>query len=424
MIRRELVDILHKNLGLNISSIGVRTLARSINRRIKELSLADQAEYVRFVLRNQSEIKQLIDEVVIPETWFFRDSDPFVALRDIAGKWNLEHPNGQLRVLSIPCASGEEPYSIAMTLLEAGWARTSFRLDAVDISAKIIERARRAVYTKNSFRNKDVSFRDKYFIKSGNSYALKREISSTVNFHCGNILDLEFMAGLGFFDIIFCRNILFYLDLDSQQRIVRKLAQLLQPQGCLFVGTAEAIRYLAEGFAPYPHGYPFATILQLKKTKRAEGKDPISVKAAIPDKNRSAHPLSGTRSSFPETFSAENIDTGAAAKMETARRLADAGKLKEAEIICEDILSLHGPAAEVYYLLGILRDFSGQPAESVKFLKKALYLLPDHTESLMLLTYLCDRLGDQKAVNNYKRRLHRLEKKKLDHSPYQCASGE
>ena len=416
MIRRELAEILHTALGLNISSIGARTLERSINRRVKELNLADQGEYVRYVRGNASEINLLIDEVVIPETWFFRDTDPFIALADMAGRWFRNHPQRQIKILSIPCASGEEPYSIAMTLLEAGIARTSFRLDAVDVSSKIIERAKKAIYTKNSFRNADLAFRDKYFTTTGKTFALQKEIRSTVNFYCGNILDPDFMAALGRFDIIFCRNILFYLDADSQQMIVRILAQLLQPEGCIFVGAAEAIRYLSEGFSSCDQRYGRATILHCKKNPAANYKGAaVAAKPASPENKQYRASLPRRDSPVRQNLSGQKAGSNAASMLALARQSADAGRLKEAEETCQDILRLHGPMADVYYLLGILYDISGQLSESVKLLKKALYLLPDHQESLLLLTYLSERLGDQKAVTNYKRRLKRLGEKKVPH---------
>ncbi len=416
MIRRELAEILHKTLGLNISSIGARTLERSINRRVKELNLADQGEYVRYVRRNASEINLLIDEVVIPETWFFRDTDPFIALADMADRWFRNHPQRQIKILSIPCASGEEPYSIAMTLLEAGMARDSFRLDAVDVSAKIIERAKRAIYTKNSFRNADLSFRDKYFTMTGNNFALQKEIRTTVNFYCGNILDPGFMAALGRFDIIFCRNILFYLDADSQQMIVRILAQLLEPEGCIFVGAAEAIRYLSEGFLPCDQRHGRATILHFKESPAPDFKGAaVAAKPASPEDSQYTASMTRVESTVRQNLSGQKAGGNAASMLQVARQFADAGRLKEAEEICQDILRLHGQMAEVYYLLGIISDSSGKLFESVKLLKKALYLLPDHEESLLLLTYLSERLGDKKAVTNYKRRLKRLGENGLHH---------
>lgn len=409
MIRRELAEILKKTLGLNISSIGAYTLQRSINRRVNDLGLSDQEEYVRYVRRNRSEINRLIDEVVIPETWFFRDTVPFVALRDIVGLWHSRHPQKTLRILSIPCASGEEPYSIAITMLEAGWTKKSFSLDGVDVSSKIIERAIRATYTKNSFRNTDLSFRDKYFTRTGNSFTLDRDIVSNVNFHLGNILDPAFMAGFRLYDIIFCRNILFYFDLHAQQVAVHKLARLLQPDGYLFVGAAEAIRYLSEGFVPLEHDYGLTTILHYGDNPA--GRDlPSTGKSAAPAKKQKDDAPSGTRQPVGHE-TPEKVENDAPSMLDKARQFADEGRLDEAKAICHAVLQNQGPMGDVYYLLAILHDFSGELSEAVKLLKKALYLLPYHKESLILLIYLSERLGDKKAVTNYKRRLERVGKK-------------
>ncbi|MEJ2689735.1 MAG: protein-glutamate O-methyltransferase CheR [Deltaproteobacteria bacterium] len=423
MIIKELAEILQKNLGLNISSIGACTLERSVNKRVKELDLANQVEYVSYVRSNPSEISQLIDEVVIPETWFFRDTAPFIALRDIANRWYQKRHQRDIRILSIPCASGEEPYSIAMTMLDAGWPSNSFHLDAVDVSTKIIDRAKRATYSKNSFRNIDLSFRDKYFTKNENLYVLEKDVAATVRFQCGNILDLEFMARLGLFDIIFCRNILYYLDRKAQQLTVRKLAQLLQPEGYLFVGAAEAIHYLSEGFIPYEHDYGQATILHHKN--RQEKRNIKKRDKSKPPRNSEAVPtMVGARNPEAECSMKDAEVMDAKSMLAKARQLADEGRLKEAQDICQNILQRHGPAAEVYYLLAILHDFLGQLPESVKLLKKALYLLPDHEESLLLLIFMSERLGDKRAAINYKRRLNRLKKRGLNMiRPYDAEDG-
>ena len=413
MIREELAEILHKTLGLNISSIGANTLERSINRRLKKLDLANQTEYVLYLRKRRSEIHQLIDEVVISETWFFRDTALFEALREIAGLWYQKPRSDKIRILSIPCASGEEPYSIAMTLLEAGWPKSAFQLDAVDISARIIERAKRATYTKNSFRSVDLSFRDRYFGKKGNSYVLKKEISRLVHFHCGNILDPTFMAGLGLFDIIFCRNILIYLEIESQQQTVRELAKLLRPEGVLFVGAAEATLYLSEAFVPFDHRY--GNVMVRRPSDKA-AREMIKQKCKKVRSNEGIASIVES-AAFANPARRDKSCQDTASMLLAARKLADNGKLQQAEEICLDILKTCGPIAEAYYLLGILYDAQGQLSESAKLLKKALYLLPDHEESLVLLCYISERLGDAKAVANYKRRLQRLEKKRTDHDP-------
>jgi chemotaxis protein methyltransferase WspC len=118
-----------------------------------------------------------------------------------------KHRKNILRLLSVPCSTGEEPYSITMSLLNSGWQIDKFTVHAVDISRRSLERANNGVYTEHSFRGKDLGYRSQYFKKQNRSYVINESIRQKVHFHNGNILNPLFMEGLGLFDIIFCRNV-------------------------------------------------------------------------------------------------------------------------------------------------------------------------------------------------------------------------
>ena len=109
------------------------------------------------------ELQELIDTVAVPETWFFRDRGAFIALARIALDAMVRRgPTDVLRILSVPCSTGEEPYSIAMSLLDAGLSPQRFQVEAIDISHRAIERARAGVYRRNSFRGQDLLFRGRH----------------------------------------------------------------------------------------------------------------------------------------------------------------------------------------------------------------------------------------------------------------------
>ena len=102
--------------------------------------------------------------MVVTETWFFREKQPFAALvRLVIEEWLPAHPTGRLRLLSVPCSSGEEPYSMAMALMDAGFPAARFEISAVDISARALAFAQRAIYGRNSFRGADLDFRTRHF---------------------------------------------------------------------------------------------------------------------------------------------------------------------------------------------------------------------------------------------------------------------
>lgn len=194
------------------------------------------------------ELSELIEEVIIPETWFFRDQQPFALLGKLVKEWQQSKEKTYLRLLSAPCSSGEEPYSLVITLLDAGWPIDKFQVVALDISARSLARAQKGEYSGHSFRGEDLSFRDRYFNRTGTAYVLKQEARSKVHFHQGNLLNQAFMAGLGLFDVVFCKNVLIYLDNAARDRAIKLLTKVMARDGVIFVGHAETQLFANRGF--------------------------------------------------------------------------------------------------------------------------------------------------------------------------------
>lgn len=134
--------LLRREIGLDAASIGSALIERTIRLRMRRHELKHIGQYRELLESSPQELRELIEAVVVTETWFFRDREPFNAFAQLAlTDWLPRHPAGALRVLSVPCSSGEEPYSLAMKLLEAGVSDTRFAIDAVDISANALARA-------------------------------------------------------------------------------------------------------------------------------------------------------------------------------------------------------------------------------------------------------------------------------------------
>src|SRR5437867_5180284 len=221
----QIEQLLREKMGLDAASIGSSLIQRTVRLRMKGLGLKEPYDYKQFLLGSPAEWKELIESVVVTETWFFRDREPFSALvRLVLDHWAPAHPTGTVRLLSIPCSSGEEPYSMAMALLDAGLSGPRFQIDAVDISGRILVRAKRGVYGKNSFRGKDLAFRDRYFKPAKDGFVLDPKIRNAVRFRQDNILSATCLAGEAKYDFIFCRNLLIYFDRPTQQKALAKLA--------------------------------------------------------------------------------------------------------------------------------------------------------------------------------------------------------
>ena len=164
-------DRLRETIGLDAASVGPGLIQRAVRQRMRSLGLKRLEDYQRSLEHSRAEWNELVESVVVTETWFFRDPEPIAAfVRLVREEWLPAHATAPLRLLSVPCSSGEEPFSLVMALLDAGVPADRFQVEAVDISARALARAARGVYGRNSFRGKDLAFRDRYFQPSAEGF--------------------------------------------------------------------------------------------------------------------------------------------------------------------------------------------------------------------------------------------------------------
>jgi len=234
-------SLLHARIGLNAASIGASAVERAVRARMRACDCSDADAYWAHLQRLPGEMQALIEDVVVPETWFFRDEQAFKAMvHFVLCEWLPRSLTGTLRLLSIPCSTGEEPYSMAMALVDAGLPPERFAIDGIDISVRVITRAQQGIYGRNSFRTKDGGFRDRHFEAIDEGFRIRDRARASVRFLQGNLVDPGFQAAAPSYDVIFCRNLLIYFDPPTQDRAIAALVRLLAPQGMLFIGHSEA----------------------------------------------------------------------------------------------------------------------------------------------------------------------------------------
>ena len=406
---QEIEALLRREIGLDAASIGSALIERTIHRRMKEFGLKKTGDYLALIENSRQELDELIENVVVTETWFFRDRAPFEAFQQIVlAGWINRADRLPLRILSVPCSSGEEPYSLAMTLLDAKLAPGQFLIDAVDISTHALQRAHKAIYGKNSFRAKCLKFRDHYFTPVREGFALNATVKRCVSFHRENILDQGFLAGRAPYDFVFCRNLLIYFDRATQTRTLEKLNNLLAPGGVLFVGAAELPLVTESGFVSANMPMAFAcrkhdpainNVDSARSHRPARALPPVVVISSLPVEASKSHKPAAVHST-----------PGLPSDLEAAQQLADAGELAEASVVCEAHIAEHGPTAHAYYLLGLIRDAAGE-ADATTFYRKALYLDPNHHEALVHLALWLEKNGDIEGARTFKRRAQRLGEK-------------
>lgn len=253
---RLLRDLISDHCGIYFDEQSRYMLERRLNRRLKKHGFDNFRDYYRFLLfgkEKEEELSEVIDVLTVNETYFFREAKQFKAFSDeICGELRkLNQETRRLRIWSAGCASGEEPYTVAMIMLELqnefnGW---DVEIIGSDINQRVLQSAKNGYFRKNSFRSIDDYYRRRYFSKDGDGYRIKDEVKRLVSFNSLNILDKKRAAVVGPMDVIFCRNVLIYFNTSAKKSAIENFYQRLADGGYLLLGHAESLMNLSTSFA-------------------------------------------------------------------------------------------------------------------------------------------------------------------------------
>ncbi|MFL9927347.1 methyltransferase [Herbaspirillum lusitanum] len=428
-----IADLLKQTMGLDVASVGISLIERVVRERMVVRSMAGEAEYLASLHAGSEELQQLIELTVVPETWFFRDREAILAVARLARQQLAQDPPqaaglpSKLRILSLPCSTGEEPYSIAMGLLDAGVPAAAFRIDAVDICKRSLAIAQQASYGRNSFRGKQLEFRDRYFVESEERWKLSAQVREQVEFRFGNLLAADFLQGEAPYDFVFCRNVLIYFDRPVQQQAVQVLERLLKPAGTLFVGPAEGGIMLSPRIesAGIPLAFafqrrekplgaksvksglqmqalpPFAFSSQFKKSA-VSTVNTASAKDALKPAASAAISFAAPASVAPSTVAGRRHEL-----LTQAMQKADQGDLAAANELCARHAQQYGPSADAFYLMGLISDAGDDAVAAQQLYRKAIYLQPAHQEALTHLAALLRAQGDEAGARLMQQRAER-----------------
>ncbi len=465
--------LLAERMGLDPESIGPAAVSRAVQIRARDVAQGDLEKYWSTLTHSLDERQALIELVVVPETWFFRYPESLnlfgERVQSMLRARQAKGSSAPVRVISLPCSTGEEPYSIVMALLARGIAREQFVVHGLDISAVAVARARAGVYGKNAFRTEDLSFRDRHFSRVKDDYVLAPSIRAAVDFRVENIFELSADTRASPYDVVFCRNLLIYFDPDTQRRALDVLSQLSTETSELFVGPAEASlltrsgyasvgshrafafsrtrRVLAEpGDGPAIHAWRTNTSPSNTMPVRANGADnaasrgfprmpggarpvrsghagfaaprSLASPAGRPFAARAqgrAQPLSDNRAwgmAGQPAASAVRVATQTTQQQDGfawIHAMADQGRVEEASQAARQALVDHGPDAGLFYLLGLCLDAQNDLTQAAVHYRKALYLEPDHVQALNHLAVLLEAQGDGASARRMRQRALRKE---------------
>jgi chemotaxis protein methyltransferase WspC len=402
--------------GLDLAILGEATVRQVLRQRMEASGCSEEEYHTLLAGMDSAEGGHLIRALLVRETWFFREPSAFDTLQRAAQEWRQGTGSRPLRVLCLGCATGEEPWSVAIALQQAGLQADDFCIDALDLDPSAISLARQAVYGIRAFRGGDrPAWLWSHFDRlDAGRLRLKPELRNRVHFRVGNLAARDWCVGASVYHAVFCRNVLIYLRPDVRAQIVDGCRSALIPGGLLFLGHADGGIAGGCGFVRHPAVGAFAWIKREGGTasgspsrragrtaqgNRPGGEDPRRQrgvpKTSSPGANRErgmdpegADPREGV-SKRPVEPVAE-ADTA----IDRIRRLADRGRYDAAERLCRGYLHGHPFEAEAHALLGVILAASNRDEEAIRYFRQALYLEPRQEASRAYLTALVTRKAD------------------------------
>ncbi len=239
-------DLIYRQSGIALQENKEALVAARVAKRMRRLNMTSFDAYLQYVTRDESgeEMVHLLDAISTNVTSFFRESAHFDLLTDLIGQW-LGQGRNRLRVWSAACSSGEEPYTIAMTLDRAiGNQAVDWKILATDISTRVLQRAQEGIYDHERVSRIPPEFRQRYFATVGEGrdrqWQVVPELRERVVFRRINLSTPPFPLKGGL-DAVFCRNVMIYFDQPTRSRLVNEIHRVLRPGGFLFVGHAESL---------------------------------------------------------------------------------------------------------------------------------------------------------------------------------------
>ena len=406
---QDILLLLENETGLNVDSIGLLSIARGINNSMKKCAIENTHIYTEKIKSDRHLFQELIEEIKVPETWFFRDAECFNFVKNhIKENKSVYNSTNPLRILSAPCSTGEEPYSAVMLAYDCGLRHDAIHVVASDISSDSIRHAKNKIYRKSSFRNDYDNFQNKYFSSHETNHIISDEVAKVPVFLEDNLVKDNFLENHGKFDFIFCKNLLIYLSEQARTKVLENIKRLLKEDGALLVGLSEINYFTHNGFEQIKHNMAFACKLASQSHSYYTDFKPIVPSEKSP-KISSEKVITPKTKSRIRTFEPQPVkSTNPTITIESVKTMADRGDFLAAENICNILLQNEYTDSEALYYMGLIQNALHNGQKAADYFKKVLYLQPDHYESLVHISLIYESDGDSQRANLYRQRAERV----------------
>jgi chemotaxis protein methyltransferase CheR len=384
-------DWIHKHSGIYLEESKLDSLRISLVTRATRFGFLDYGEYYRMLSSSEDEFKELMNLVTINETSFFRFPAQFDALRDCVIPEILESKSKlsrSFRVWSAGCSTGEEPYTLAMTLLDSMLDGLGYRCEVfgTDVSTSALERAKAATYQARSLANLPQNVLQRWFDAVPGGHRPTQRARDIVDFSYHNLVKEPYpLALLSNWDVIFCRNVTIYFKLESTRRVVDNFFESLNPGGYLFIGHSETLSSISDRFEPVEIGGVFLYRKPHPKKLFTFGshgvaKEPRRGGATAKTSRGLSHATTSARPTRPPRPERTRIPEPAPVPSEAESQGAESPTV--AELV-----------AETHALLE-----QGRPADACTVADRALAIDPRNVEAMLVRSYAHADAGDLEAA--------------------------
>lgn len=417
-----IVGYLQKQMGMNPDTVGFDTMKKAVYTAMLANDLDDLGEYYQLIQSDGEALQGLVDAVVIPETSFFRDKKPFKVLKDnLRQLYRTLCSDGEpLKILSVPSSTGEEPYSIAMTCLDAGLNYGKFEIHACDISQRVLDIAQRGLYSEYSFRGDHATYQQRYFTPKGRFFQINDQLRRSVSFFQGNLIGDQFMYQVDKkFHVVFCRNLLIYFDKPTKCKAISVIESLLHDEGLLVVGHADTAILPSLGYKPFLDQFSFTYVKSHNQQKAVvttannvlmeKGKQVMAALVAARTDIAASPPSPVTIDNEEAMLPNSSIDD-VVQEIETLLSKKD---FAQATSCCQMLMEKSGDNSTAHHYLGRIAFLQGEMLVAEKQFKKAVYLQPNDEKALCFLAKISKQQGDDTAALRYQQRANRIKARTL-----------
>ncbi len=401
-------DYIHEHSGIFLDESKLDSLRISLHTRASRTNCFSYNDYFQILKGSEEEFRELISLITINETSFFRYFAQFEVFRNnilpdiIRRKEKIG--NKSLRIWSAGCSTGEEPYTVALIILDGFPEILTWNIEILgtDVSKKALSQAKEGFYHSRSLRITPQRYIDKYFEPSGDGFQIKDEVKRMVNFKYHNLVKEPYpLSVLGSWDVIFCRNVTIYFKPESTKRVVRKFYESLNDDGYLLIGHSETLYQISSDFVPIEINGLFVyqkqtqkswltqlnnqyishlpslrkapvKLIEIPEEEKIEADEEIenllgkAVELLNDGKNEEAKKL--LKKIFKQDEKIFRVH------LLLARIYADEGKFDQSVNYCHNALKINPMQAAPHYLLGLIYKKQGKITDAIDEFRKTIYL--------------------------------------------------